>query len=206
MRQEAGGALWTTGRATVRVMRWDRLFDDLEAQLAAADAAARADEVAERTRLELAHVELADRVLAGCGQQVTVHLPGGRRLVGRVREAAQQWLLLDGPPATLVRLGAVYALSGLGPAAATADRDGVARRYGLTAVLRVVARDRSPVHIGLVDGEVLTGTIDAVGTDHFDLAEHPPDEPRRSAQVRAVRCVSLSALATVQPAVGTTSW
>lgn len=186
-------------------MRWDRLFDDLEAQLLAADAAARADEVAERTRMELARVELADRVLAGVGQEVTVHLPGGRRLCGRIREAAQQWLLLDGRPATLVRLDAVHGVSGLGSGAATGNRTGVARRYGLTAVLRVVARDRSPVRIGLVDGMVLTGTVDGVGADHLDLAEHPPDEPRRAAQVRTVRCVPFSALATVQPAVGTTS-
>ncbi len=185
-------------------VRWDRLFDDLEAQLDAADAADLAGEVQERTRIERGHVVLADRLDAWRGQALTVHLAGGCRLDGPLLDAAAEWLVLGGVAPTLVVLDAITGLSGLGSAAAGTGRDSVRRRYSLVAVLRAVARDRSPVRAGLVDGTVLTGTVDAVAADHLDLAEHAGDEPRRPAAVRGVRAVPLRALATVQPAAGTT--
>ncbi len=186
-------------------MRWERLFDDLEAQVAAQDAAELAAAVAERTRLERSRVELADRLAAWLGQPVTLHLAGGTQLRGVLRDAAQEWVLVDAPPLALVPATAVLGVVGLGAWASTADRDAVARRYGLTAVLRVVARDRSLVRAELVDGSVLTGTVDGVGADHLDLAEHPADEPRRAGAVRAVRCVPFTALACLRPAAGTSS-
>ncbi|GAB3593006.1 hypothetical protein GCM10027446_14570 [Angustibacter peucedani] len=186
-------------------MRWERLFDDLEAQLAAQDRADLADEVAERTRAERARVELADRLVAWRDQPLAVHLAGGRRLAGAVRDVAQEWLLLTTPELVLVPAGAVQGLTGLGPVAATTGRDGVVRRHSLAAVLRAVARDRSPVRADLRDGAVLSGTVDAVGADHLDFAEHAPDEPRRAASVTAVRTVPFAALASLQPAPGTSS-
>lgn len=186
-------------------MRWERLFGDLEAQLAAQDAAELAGEVAERTRLERSRVELSDRFAAWRGQSVSVHLAGDRTLAGRLRDAAREWILLDGPPLALVPTTAVQGVTGLGAAASTADRDAVARRYGLAAVLRVVARDRSPVQVELVDGRVLSGTVDDVGADYLDLAEHPADELRRPAAVQAVRCLPFGALACLRPSSGASS-
>lgn len=196
-------------RALLRVrqagaMRWERLFDDLEAQLGAAGAAELAAEVAERVRIERTQVELADRLVAWVGGSLTLHLSGGQRVAGTLRAAAQTWLLVDTGP-TLVPLRAVLGVTGLGAAAATADRERLARRWSLGAVLRAVARDRSPVRVGLVDGSALTGTVDAVGADHLDLAEHPADELRRPRAVSAVRTVPWAAIASLRPAAGTSS-
>lgn len=186
-------------------MRWDELFDDIEAQAAAAAAADLAGEVADRTRRERALVELADRLVAAQGRTVQVRVAGGNGYEGVLSDVAQQWCVLATPAPVLVPLAAVTSLTGLGAAASTTGRCGVQRRIGLTAALRAVARDRSPVRLDLVDGSSLMGTLDAVGADHTDLAEHPADQPRRAAQVRAVRTVPLAALAALRPAPGTSS-
>ena len=43
-------------------MRWNALFDDLEAQLAEAEVLGRESEVSERARAELASIGMADRL------------------------------------------------------------------------------------------------------------------------------------------------
>jgi hypothetical protein len=179
-------------------MRWERLFDDMEAQLDAASAAELAGEVAERTRYELSRVTLADRLLVWEGQPVALDLLGGAAVAGRLDRAAEQWVVVrQGSLPALVPLAAVVLARGLGaPVAAT--RSGVLRRLGLRAALRAVARDRSQVRIELVDGRAVTGTVDAVGADHLDLAQHPADEPRRAAVVRQVLTVPLSGLAVLR--------
>jgi len=91
-------------------------------------------------------------------------------------------------------------VSGLGPHAAPAPEDGVGERLGLGYALRVIARDRSPVTLVLRDGTVVGGTLDRVGADFVDLAEHPVGEPRRAGNVRGVRMISLGALAVVRAA------
>ncbi len=72
------------------------------------------------------------------------------------------------------------------------------RRLDLRWALRGLARSRAPLRLVLRDGTALTGTLDRVGADHVDLAEHPLDEARRSADVTAVRLVPLPPLALVQ--------
>ena len=184
-------------------MRWDELFDDLEGQLDAQAAAGLAGEVADRTRRELALVELADRVVSQGGRPLALHLLDGTSLEGVVTDVAQQWVVLQGP--VLVPLNAVVSLVGLGASAATTGRDGVRRRISLGSALRAVARDRSPVRLALADGSVHTGTLDVVGADHVDLAEHPDDQPRRAAAVQRVRTVPFTAIAWLRPAPGTST-
>jgi hypothetical protein len=184
----------------VRV-RWEALFGDLEAQFDQADAADLAGEVADRTRREWARIRLVDRLRAVPGYELSVRVLGGETLAGRLLDVGPDWMLLSerhGRDA-LVPLAAVLGLTGTGSRAAAPESEGaVVKRLGLGYALRAVARDRSPVSCVLVDGSTLTGTIDRVGADFIDVAEHAPTEPRRPSAVRAVRSVPLAALAVVR--------
>jgi len=182
-------------------MRWEELFADLEAQFAQAGAAELAAEVADRTRREMGRIRLVDRLRAVTGHELSLTVAGGGLLSGRLAEVGPDWVLLTesfGRDA-LVPLAAVLGVTGLGGRAAYPGSEGaVVKRLRLTHALRAVARDRSPVSCLLVDSSTLTGTIDRVGADFVDVAEHPPGEPRRPSAVRAVRSIPIAALAVVR--------
>jgi hypothetical protein len=74
----------------------------------------------------------------------------------------------------------------------------VSARLGLGAVLRGIARDRSAVTLVLVDGSALSGTLDRVGQDFVEVAEHPGADARRRTEVRGVRAVPYAAVAAVR--------
>jgi hypothetical protein len=153
--------------------RWALLFADLEAQLAAQEAAEREGAVAELTRAEQAAIPLGDRWRAALGAPVTVELADGESVTGVVRRVARAWVLLDGRGASgrvehLVPLAAVAAVAGLGRHAApsTARTDAL----GLGTVLRRLQRDRSRVVVRTAAGQA-TGRLARVGADHLDLEE-----------------------------------
>jgi hypothetical protein len=173
------------------------LFDDLEAQLEREQAAEQWAEVAERSRAEFGRIALADRLRAHVGQQLTLRLRSGDQVDGVIADVAVEWLTLtQGTNQVLVPVDAVTAVAGLSRAVAT-DAGAVLRRLGLRHALRALARDRAPVRLGLLGGEV-TGTIDRVGADHIDVAEHPAGEARRAGAVRQVLSIRLAALLTVR--------
>jgi hypothetical protein len=182
-------------------MRWDALFEDLSAQLDARSAAGRAAEVADRSRRELATVDLLDRLSGHLGARLRVAVPGAGSLDGVLRDVAAQWLLLEEIPGrqSLVALHRILVIDGLGRESVPTG-EGVTRRLGLGTALRALAARREPVSVHLVDGSRFTGTLDRVGADHVDLAEHPLDRPRRSVEVRAVRTLAMRAVVLVRPA------
>jgi hypothetical protein len=71
------------------------------------------------------------------------------------------------------------------------------RRYHLALALRELARRREPVRVELTDGSSAEGTIEAVGSDYLELAEHQLGEVRREAAVRARRFAALATIAVV---------
>ena len=85
-------------------MRWTALFEDMEAQLEAADAAELDSEVRDRTRTEFARVELVGRLRASLRTELTLQLRSGERLRGELAALGGDWLVLQagdggaGPP------------------------------------------------------------------------------------------------------------
>ncbi|WP_426592711.1 hypothetical protein ACPPVS_13190 [Cellulomonas sp. McL0617] len=152
-------------------MRWEQLFADMEAQLAASRLADVRAEVAELARAERASVTLAARVRASVGQTVRVRLGVHEAITGTVVEGAPEWLLLatSSTRRSLVPLSAIAAVDGLAPDAAPAPGL-VESRLGLGQVLRALARDRVGVRVSARGVEVV-GRIDRVGADHLDVAE-----------------------------------
>ena len=181
-------------------MRWSRLFADLESQLDALVSAEMDGEVAERTRIELSGVRLVDRLRAVEDHPIEVHCGAAGSFRGRVRGAGADWLLVVEPSAAeaLVPIRAMTGIVGLGRAVAPQEQTVTAWHLGLRAALRGIARDRAPVRLSLVDGRTRTGTIDRVGADFLDLAEHSAGEPRRAAAVSAEIAVPLEAVAVVR--------
>jgi hypothetical protein len=173
-------------------MRWDDLFADLEARLDAAAAVERGDEVAERTRAERARVRLIDRIRAHEGE-VELALADGVTLSGFVRDAGATWVLLaDGQREHLVVLASLAVATGLTDHAAPAAGP-VLSGLGLGQALRAVAADRAVVRARVGQVELL-GRVDAVGSDHLDLAEVIPETRRPTGRRRAIAFASLSVL------------
>ena len=180
-------------------MRWERLFADLEAVLAGEATRELDSEVADRTRRERALLGLHDR-LAGQARDdpVTLRVAGVGQFQARVADVGADWVLLVRPVERrlLVPFQAVRHVSGL--SGRVSPQSVVAKAFGIGAALRAVSRDRAAVTVCDVDGTTVTGTIDGVGQDCLELAEHPLDLPRRPEHVIDVRVVPFSALAAVQ--------
>lgn len=155
-------------------VRWDELFDDLEAQLRAARADEARGELGELVRAERATVQLVDRLRATRGRPLRVHvgdLAGERDAVvaGELVEVGPDWMLVVEPSArhALVPLGAVQALVGVvGHISPTGAE--VERRLRLGSTLRALGRDRAEVQVH-TSGRTLVGRIDRVGADHIDV-------------------------------------
>jgi len=178
-------------------VRWERMFADLEAQYDAADAGVLAEEIADRSRREVALVTLADRLRAASGP-VSVGVPGHPPIAGSVAGIGAGWVLLaDGAGEVLLVLPSVLWVRGLS-IQAESERSTLAARLDLGYVLRGIARDRAPVAAMLVDGSVIRGTIDRIGRDFLDLAEHSPDVPRRADAVHAARTITFASLAAIR--------
>ena len=181
-------------------MRWEQLFDDLEAQFDALEEAELRAELADRERVASGAVTMASRLAGAVGGVVRVRTTGGAVDTGRVVRVGPDWLLLE--PAAgaqlLVSAAAVTLVEGLdrhsGPPLA-----GVLRKLDLRHMIRGLVRDRAPVALRVIGTDTeLTGTLDRVGADFLELAQHPAWEPRRAAAVRSVATIPLPAVAVVR--------
>ena len=182
-------------------MRWQQLFADLQGQFEEQEAAADRAEWSSRARAEIGSVALADRLRGAVGSSLSLHCRGAGRVAGRLVEVGPDFVLVEDEQArsSLVAAGAILAVSGLSRRTAVAEDAGPVRgRLDLRRALRALARDRAAVHLTLDDGLVLSGTVDRVGADYLELAEHPADQPRRSEAVVGVRAVVIGAIAVVR--------
>jgi len=181
--------------------RWAQLFGDLESQGASLDGREQLGEVAERTRIETGRLCLVDRLRPAQGQVVDLRCAGVGVLTGRLEWLGADCLLLSGPSTAewLVPVAAVLAVTGMSRWSDAAAGQ-VDRRLGLRSALRRLARDRVGVGIVLIDGGSITGTVDRVGLDFLEVAEHPAGEPRRAASVLRVWTVPLPGVAAIRRA------
>lgn len=166
-------------------MRWEALFADLEARVAAGEAAEFDAEVAERSRAEAGAVALADRLRAHVGREVAVALSGGRRVRGRVTGVGRDVVVLaeSGTRQMLVPLAAAAVVSGLGRGA-LAPSSTVVAGLGLRQALRALGRARVPVQVWTAHVDV-DGVVQRVAADHVDVSRRVPgteaDPPGRGA-------------------------
>jgi hypothetical protein len=109
-------------------------------------------------------------------------------VVLRAADGAEH-LIRYGPAVSIALPGEAPTLRPAPPAAA--------RRYQFALALRELARRREPIRVELVDGASCDGTIEAVGSDYLEAAEHDLGEARRRAAVRARRFVGFAAVAAV---------
>jgi hypothetical protein len=165
------------------------------------EAAELTSEVADRTRREVARFRLVDRLRPTFGHTVTVFTLGGGKIAGTVAGVGSDWLLVaeEHRLEALVPLDAITGITGLGGLTASPGSEGkVAARLTLGYALRGIARDRAAVLVALRDASAVTGTIDRVGADFFEMAEHGPAEVRRTRDIRGVRTVPFAGVSFVR--------
>ncbi|TDD15509.1 hypothetical protein E1218_31325 [Kribbella turkmenica] len=175
-------------------MRWDALFADLESQFDALQEGELYGEVADRIRAEVGKITVLDRLRGAVDTVVRVELAHAEPVQGQLTRVGNDCLLIEAErfEEWLIPVHALVAVHRLGPWAEPAVGT-VAGKLGLAHLLRGIARDRSPVTL-FCGGTPVTGTIDRVGADFLELAEHPLDAPRRRTEVYNVRLVPTQAL------------
>ncbi|MEP6842657.1 MAG: hypothetical protein ABJA11_03990 [Pseudolysinimonas sp.] len=197
-------------------MRWDNLFDDLESQLEQELGAEEGDLLAEEERLRLGRLSVRDRVVAmtrpgeGAPERLRLALRDGTLVTVSVDSVGRDWIAgeLIGARrgSCVVPLSAV---AGVLPTPEQLARSVVAEaaagpavllsaRLGIAFVLRDLCRRRAAIEVSTASGQTLHGTIDRVGRDHLDLAEHEVGVPRRAAAVGRIRILPFDELVLVR--------
>lgn len=197
-------------------MRWDDLFDDLESQLEQELGAEEGDLLAEEERLRLGRLTLRDRLVAmtrpgeGVHEQLRLVLRDGSATTVAVGSVGRDWIV--GELVGARRGSCVVPLTAVAAVLPSADQlarsvaaepavdaaVSLSARLGLAFVLRDLCRRRAAVELSTAPGERLHGTIDRVGRDHLDLAEHEPGVPRRAASVGRIRILPFGDLLLVR--------
>ena len=191
-------------------MRWDRLFEDLEGQLASEWEAERAALDSEAERLRLSRLPLQERLRALAATEgdasAAFDLVDGTVLTARVTAVGADWAGIDSlggqggsgllplPAIAAIGLSMAEVLRSARPDAPSAHRR-LAERMTLGFVLRDLARRRIPMTLHLIGGRAYSGTIDRALHDHLDIALHDPGTPRRASEVTGVRVVPLTSIA-----------
>lgn len=179
-------------------MRWEDLFNDLEAQWLREQRAEQDALLPQLVRAERAAVAWTDRVATSIGRSMTL-ATAAQRVTGVLLDLGADWLLMEEQRrSALIPAAAVLGISGLD----YRNRSEVSRgrRIGIGTALRGIARDRSAVTVHDTAGGLTTGSIDWVGADHFDIAEHPADAVRRPDAITGRRMIPVAAVSVIRRA------
>jgi hypothetical protein len=157
-----------------------RLFEELEAEFEASLRREAEQEAVAALRAQAAETLLWEALARRVGIEVVIR-SGARLYRGTLLASYPDFFVIRGSNRTqhLVRLGPAVSVS------LPAERGQLkllppTPRYRFTLALRELARRREPVRLELADGTVADGTIELVGNDHLELAEHDLAEARRA--------------------------
>jgi hypothetical protein len=176
-----------------------RVFDELEAEFDAGLRREAEQEAVAAVRAELGSTVLWEQLARRVGSDAVV-LAGARSFRGATVASYPEFLVVraDDGAEHLIRHGpAVSVALPAEPPTLRPTPNPATRRYQFALALRELARRREPVRVELADGTSCDGTIEAVGSDYLELAEHDLGEARRRPAVRARRFVGFPAVVAV---------
>jgi hypothetical protein len=175
------------------------VFDELEGEFEAGLRLEAEQEAMAATRAELGATVLWEQLARRVGSHTVVHV-GARAFRGTVVASYPEFLVVgtaDGAE-HLIRHGAAISVAlGPEPPSLRPTPGAATRRYQFALALRELARRREPVRVLLSDGTSCDGTIEAVGSDYLEIAEHDLGEARRRGAVRARRFIGFAAVVAV---------
>ena len=182
-------------------MRWDALFEDMEAQLAQVRVRQVEQEAVETARAELSRLTLLERLAAHRDGMLRLRPCHGDVLEGVLDGVGSGWVVVrDEHVQHLVPLQSIVWWEGLPRRFESLPERSTIRRLGMGHVLRALSTARAYVRVVVQEqpGHAeLDGTVDAVGHDFFDVAVHPQDQFRRRKAVTTVRTVPFASVALV---------
>ena len=176
-----------------------RVFDELEAEFEAGLRREAEQESMVAVRAELGATVLWEQLARRVGSE-TVVLAGPRAFRGIVVASYPEFLVLrsaDGAEHLIRHGSAVSVALAPEPPSLRPTPAATTRRYQFTLALRELARRREPVRVLVADGTSCDGTIEAVGSDYLEIAEHDLGEARRRGAVRARRFIGFAAVVAV---------
>ncbi|APX34687.1 hypothetical protein BH708_06490 [Brachybacterium sp. P6-10-X1] len=180
-------------------MRFERIFEDLEARFAHHEREEMRAVSEDLARAERAQLSLADRLRGAGGSPLALHLGTALRLEGTVEDVGEGWVSLHeegGRRRTVVPLPAIALLEGL-PVRARPAEETRRSTLGLGSVLRSIARDRSVVRLETTAGGIM-GRLAAVGADAVDVHSLPTGESGAAPGSTRIT-VAMGALLAVRP-------
>ncbi|SED86331.1 hypothetical protein SAMN04489740_0153 [Arthrobacter alpinus] len=181
-------------------MRWELLFGDLETQLHAATQQDLEQRINELARVELAQATFAEVLRGSLDRQLSVIMCNGSAFHGEVQRVEHHWMLLgEGSRSALIPLAKILRVQGTGT-----QRVGVSSKipYTLQAALRVLARNRSAVVLGLEGNQpaTLRGVLDQVGADYLQMMQMADGVGRDRGNTQGIVVVPLAGVVSIASA------
>ncbi|HVD13947.1 MAG TPA: hypothetical protein VNK73_05820 [Actinomycetota bacterium] len=175
-----------------------RVFEELEAEFEAGLRREAEQETVAAIRAQVGATNLWEQLARHVGTEAVARA-GAHVVRGTVAASYPDFFVLQDPEGGqhLVRVQASSLALSPGHEPLQPAPSSAAGRFHLALALRELARRREPVRLELVDGNTVHGTIEAVGSDYLELAEHEVGEARREAVVRARRFAAFAAIAFV---------
>lgn len=175
-----------------------RLFEELEAEFEASLRREADQQTVAALRAQAAETLLWEALARRVGSDVAVQA-GPRWFRGTLVASYPDFFVIRDRLSRaqyLVRLGPAVSVA-LPPEPQALRLLPAPPRYRFILALRELARRREPVRLELADGNDIAGTIEVVGNDHLEIAEHNFGEARRQTALTGRRLLALAAVAVV---------